>query len=160
MYDALCQKCDNRSLFFLLFFLYIHVYTLFFFLRGYCLVSFCEKATLVFVLKNKINKIYTHPLSHSSPYRQANSQHRTSKKLFTQQTKILLFLLLIISLTQHNHLYFHFDTRSQNNKTQPTMSDFLLCFFARDIHYSHYSSIEYDSTPTTTTKYVLTLNYI
>ena len=158
MYDALCQKCDNRSHFFLLFFFYI--YTLFFFLRGSCLVSFCEKATLVLVLKNKINKTYTHSLSHSSPYRQANSQHRTSKKLFTQQTKILLFLLLIISLTQHNHLYLHFDTRSQNNKTQATMSDFVLFFFVRDIHYSHYSSIEYDSTPTTTTKYVLTLNYI
>ena len=113
-------------------FFFFYIYTLFFFLRGYCLVSFCEKATLVF-LKNKINKTYTHPLSHSSPYRQANSQHPTSKNLFTQQTKILLFLLLIISLTQHNHLYLHFDTRSQNNKTQATMSDFVF-FFLRERH--------------------------
>ena len=87
-------------------------------------------------------------------------QHRTSKKLLTQKTKILLFLLLIISLIQHNHLYLHFDTRSQNNKTQSTMSDLLLFFFLRDIHSSHYSSIEYHSTPTTTTKYVLSLNSI
>ena len=38
--------------------------------------------------------------------------------------KILLFLLLIISLTQHNDLCLYLDTRSQNNKTQPTMPDF------------------------------------
>ena len=73
--------------------------------------------------------------------------------------KILLFLFLIIYFTQHNELYSHSDTRSQNNKTQSTMSDFLLFSFVRDIHYSRCSSIESHST-STITKYVLTLNYI
>ena len=67
---------------------------------------------------NHDNSVHIHPMTN-------HHQHRTSKKLFTQQTKILLFLLLIVSLTQHNHLYLHLGTRSQNNKTQPTMSDFL-----------------------------------
>ena len=101
---------------------------------------------------NHENSAHVHPITN-------HRQQRTSKKLLTLHTKILLFALPIISLTQHNELYLHLDTRSQNKKIQSTMSDFLLFFFERDIHYSHYSSIESHSTQTTT-KYVLSLNYI
>ena len=89
---------------------------------------------------NLNNSVHVHLITN-------HRQHRTSKNLLTQKTKILLFLLLIISLTQHNHLCLYVDTQSQNNTTQSTMSAFLLFFFVRDTHSSHYSSIEYHSTP-------------
>ena len=50
--------------------------------------------------------------------------------------KILLFLLLIVSLTQHNDLCLHLDTRSQNNKTQPIMSDFWFSLRERHLLFS------------------------
>ena len=101
---------------------------------------------------NQDNSTHVHPITN-------HRHHLTSKNILTLHTKVLVFVLLIISLTQYNDLCLHFDTRSQNNKTQSTMSALFLFFFMRGIDYSHYSSIEYHSTPTTTTKYVLSLNY-
>ena len=85
---------------------------------------------------NHKNSAHVYPITN-------HRQHRTSKNLLALHTKVLVFVLLTISVTQHNDLYLHLDTRSQNNKTQSTMSDFLLFLFVRDIHDSHYSSIEY-----------------
>ena len=129
MYDALCPKCDNRSHFFLLFFLYIYIILL---PKRVLSCFFLWKGDFSFFWKIKSTK---HTLTLFLTLRRTDRLTVSIElpKSYSLNTKILLFLLLIISLTQHNHLYLHFDTRSQNNKTQATMSDFVF-FFLRERH--------------------------
>ena len=68
---------------------------------------------------NHDNSAHVYPITN-------RRQHRTSIKLLTQQTKILLFVLLITFLRQQNDVYLHFGTGFQENKTEHTTFDFML----------------------------------
>ena len=68
---------------------------------------------------NHDNSVHVHPITN-------HRHHRTSKKLLTEKTKILLFVLSIAFLRQQNYVYLHFDIKFQENTTEHRTSDFLL----------------------------------